>query len=94
MRDKGLTGVSAVLFSSSMSVKLYTTPFCVYCKMTKEFFKANDVQYEELNVAADAKAREEMIQKSGQFGVPVVDINGQIVIGFDKARLTELLSIK
>ncbi len=77
-----------------MSVKIYTTPSCVYCKMTKEFFAANKVQYQEFNVAADAKAREEMIQKSGQFGVPVTDIDGQIVIGFDRARLTGFLSLK
>lgn len=75
-------------------VKIYTTPSCVYCKMTKEFFAANKVAYQELNVAADAKAREEMISKSGQFGVPVTDIDGQLAIGFDQARLTELLGIK
>lgn len=76
-----------------MSVKIYTTPSCVYCRMTKEFFAAHKVAYEEFNVAADVKAREEMIQKSGQFGVPVTDIDGQLVIGFDKARLSELLGI-
>ena len=77
-----------------MAVTIYTTPSCVFCKMTKEFFKANNVQYQELDVAADAKAREAMIAKSGQFGVPVTDINGQIVIGFDQARLKELLGIR
>ena len=75
-------------------IKIYTTPSCVFCKMTKEFFAAHNVIYEELNVAADAKAREEMISKSGQFGVPVTDIDGQLIIGFDQARLTELLGIK
>ena len=75
-------------------VKIYTTPSCVYCKMTKEFFKANEVQYQELDVASDVQAREEMIQKSGQFGVPVIDVNGNLVIGFDKARLSELLGLK
>ena len=77
-----------------MSVKIYTTPTCVYCKMTKDFFQSNRVQYQELNVAADAKARDEMIQKSGQLGVPVTEIDGQIVVGFDRARLSELLGIK
>ena len=76
------------------NVKIYTTPFCVFCKMTKDFFAANEVAYEEFNVAADAKAREEMISKSGQFGVPVTDIDGKLVIGFDRARLSELLDIK
>ena len=75
------------------NVKIYTTPACVYCKMTKDFFAANKVAYQELDVAADAKAREEMITKSGQFGVPVTDIGGQLVIGFDRARLSELLGI-
>jgi len=74
-------------------VKIYTTPACVFCKMTKEFFESNQVAYQEFNVAADAKAREEMISQSGQFGVPVTDVDGQLVIGFDKARLSELLGI-
>ena len=75
-------------------VKIYTTPSCVYCRMTKEFFAANGIAYRELNVATDAKAREEMIQKSGQFGVPVTDIDGQLTIGFDQARLSGLLGIQ
>lgn len=77
-----------------MSVKIYTTPSCVYCKMSKDFFQKNSIQYQELNVAQDAVAREEMIKKSGQFGVPVIDIDGQLVIGFDRARLSELLHVK
>lgn len=75
-------------------VTIYTTPTCVYCKMTKAFFKENDVQYEEKDVAADAAAREEMITKSNQMGVPVVDIDGQILVGFDKEGLSKLLNIK
>lgn len=74
-----------------MTVKIYTTPTCVYCKMAKEFFSKNNVQYEEANVAVDAQAREEMVQKSGQLGVPVIDINGKIVVGFDQAKLSEYL---
>lgn len=62
--------------------------------MSKDFFQKNNVQYEELNVAEDAVARDEMIKKSGQFGVPVIDIDGRLVIGFDRARLGELLGIK
>lgn len=76
-----------------MSVKIYTTPSCVYCRMSKDFFQKNNIEYQELNVAFDAVAREEMIKKSGQFGVPVIDIDGQLVIGFDRARLAELLHI-
>ena len=75
-------------------VTIYTTPTCVYCKMTKALFKEHDVSYEERNVAEDAEARREMIEKSGQMGVPVVDIEGQILVGFDKEGLSRLLNIK
>ena len=75
-------------------IKIYTTPSCVYCKMAKEYFKKNNVEYEEFDVAQDAKAREEMIQKSHQMGVPVIDINGEIVVGFDREHLAQLLRIK
>lgn len=61
--------------------------------MAKEFFAKHGVSYEEKDVAADAKAREEMIAKSGQMGVPVIDIDGNIVIGFDQQKLKELLGI-
>lgn len=76
------------------NVKIYTTPSCVYCKMTKEFFQKNSVQYEEKNVATDAQARDEMIAKSGQMGVPVVEVDGKIIIGFDQPRLKEALGIQ
>ena len=76
------------------NVTIYTTPTCVYCKAAKEFFQENSVQYEEKDVARDEQAREAMIQKSGQMGVPVIDVNGETVIGFDKKKLSELLGIK
>ena len=57
-------------------ITIYSTPTCVYCKMTKEFLQKNNIPYEELNVAEDEKAREEMVQKSNQLGVPVIDIDG------------------
>lgn len=75
-------------------VTIYTTPTCVYCKMTKAFFKEHNVQYEEKDVMSDANAREEMISKSNQMGVPVIDIDGKILVGFDKEGLSELLHIK
>lgn len=75
-------------------ITIYTTPSCVYCKMTKEFFKENNVAYEEKDVSADAKAREEMVQKSGQLGVPVIEIDGNIMVGFNKEKLSELTGIK
>jgi len=75
-------------------VIIYTTPSCIYCKMAKAFFKEHNISYEEKDVSIDQKAVEEMIHKSGQLGVPVIDIDGQIVIGFDKEALSELLNIK
>jgi len=73
---------------------IYSTPSCPYCILAKEFFKKNDIEYIDYNVAEDIEKREEMIKKSGQMGVPVIDINGEIIIGFDKPRLSELLKIK
>ena len=74
-------------------ITIFTTPTCVYCKLAKEFFKEHNLAYEEKNVATDAEAREQMIERSGQMGVPVIDIEGKIVIGFDQERLRELLEI-
>jgi len=75
-------------------VKLFVTPACPYCYTLKEFFKGHNIKFEEIDVAQDEKARDEMIKKSGQMGAPVVDIDGQIVIGFDKAKLFQLLKLK
>ncbi len=75
-------------------VLIYTTPECPWCKKTKEFFKANGVKYTEKDVGKDTKAAQEMIKKSGQQGVPVIDIDGQIVTGYDEAKLKKLLKIK
>lgn len=75
-------------------ITIYTTPTCVYCKMTKAFFKEHNVSYEEKDVSQDVVARDEMVAKSSQMGVPVIDIDGQILVGFDKDGLSELLHIK
>lgn len=75
-------------------ITIYTTPTCVYCKMTKEFFKEHNITYEEKDVANNPAMAEEMIKKSGQMGVPVIDIDGEITVGFDKERLSELLRLK
>ena len=72
-------------------ITIYTTPTCVYCNMAKAFFKENKIDYSEKNVAVDSQAVEEMIKKSGQLGVPVIDVDGEIIVGFDKRRLKELL---
>ena len=75
-------------------VTIYTTPTCVYCKAVKEFFEEHNVEHEEKNVAEDEQAREAMIEKSGQLGVPVIDVKGSIVVGFDEKKLAELLGVK
>ncbi|MFY9463008.1 MAG: glutaredoxin domain-containing protein [Candidatus Sungiibacteriota bacterium] len=74
-------------------VIIYTTPSCVYCKMAKEFFKKNNVSYEEKDVVADLAAREDMLNKSGQMGVPVIEAGGKIIVGFDQSRLREALGM-
>ena len=75
-------------------IKIYTTPTCAYCKMAKEYFKSKGFEWEEYNVATDVEKQKEMIDKTGQFGVPVIDIDGKIVIGFDRTKINELLNIK
>jgi len=62
--------------------------------MAKEFFKRNNVKYQEINVELDEKAAEEMIEKSGQMGVPVIDIDGKIIVGFDRPALEKTLKVK
>ena len=72
-------------------VKIYTTKTCPWCAKVKEFFKSNNVKYSEVDVGSDQKAAHEMIEKSGQMGVPVIDIDGQIIVGFDKPALERAL---
>lgn len=74
-------------------VIIYSTPTCHYCQMAKEFFKENNVAYEERDVASDQAHRKEMVDKSGQLGVPVMDIEGRIVVGFDKSAVAKELGI-
>ena len=77
-----------------MSVKIYTTSTCPWCKKTKEFFKENKVKFTEIDVGADQKAAKEMVKKSGQMGVPVIDIDGKIIVGFNEAELKSSLNLK
>lgn len=76
------------------NVTIYSTPTCHFCEMSKDFFKENGVKYTEFNVASDLEKRQEMIQKSGQMGVPVIFVGDELVVGFDKEKLTELLGVK
>lgn len=75
-------------------VKIYTTPTCPWCKKTKEFLKSKKVKYTEINVVSNEKAQQEMIKKSGQMGVPVIDIDGKIIIGFDQEEIEKALKKK
>jgi len=74
-------------------VTIYTTPTCGYCKMTKAFFREKNVTYEEKDVASDPVARKEMLDKTGQMGVPAIDIDGTILVGFDKSGLSKALNL-
>ncbi len=79
--------------NKSSKVKIYTTSTCPWCVKTKEFLKENNIKYSEVNVGLDEKARNEMFDKSGQFGVPVIDANGTIIVGYDKGALKKTLKI-
>ncbi len=74
-------------------VTIYTTPTCHYCKDAKAFFTESNVPYAEHNVSTDLEKRKEMIERSGQMGVPVIFVGDEMTIGFDKARLSELLGL-
>ncbi len=76
------------------TVKVYSTPNCPYCKLTKQFLTENNIPYEDIDVSVNQLAAQEMISRSGQMGVPVVDIDGQIVVGFDKNKIKQLLGLK
>lgn len=76
-----------------MKVTVYSTPTCPYCKQAKEFMDENDVKYTDIDVSSDQDKAQEMIKKSGQMGVPVIDIDGDITIGFDKKELSKKLGI-
>ncbi len=78
---------------SAKEVKVYSTPTCPYCKMAKKFLEDNAIEYQDLNVAEDKAAREEMIRKSGQMGVPVIEIDSELMLGFDQAQLKEKLGL-
>lgn len=74
-------------------VKIYTTPSCVYCAMAKKYFQENKVDYSEVDVTKDRAAASEMIEKSGQMGVPVIEVDGKIIVGFDRPALKQALGL-
>ncbi|MBU1136768.1 glutaredoxin family protein [Patescibacteria group bacterium] len=75
-------------------IRVFSTPTCPYCVNLKQYLDEKGFKYEDINVAEDKEAAQEMIDKSKQMGVPVAEINGEIVIGFDRAKIDQLLGIE
>lgn len=74
-----------------MAITIYTTPTCSYCRAAKDYFRQNRIPFTEYNVAQDTRRAEEMVHKSGQMGVPVLDVNGRIIVGFNKPEIERAL---
>lgn len=75
------------------NVKIYSTPACPFCIKAKQYLKDNNVTFEDLDVSSDQNLVSEMVEKSGQMGVPVLDIEGEIIVGFDKDKISQALGI-
>jgi glutaredoxin-like YruB-family protein len=75
-----------------VKIKIYSTPGCIYCKQTKEFLKEKEIEFVDIDVSTNQEAAKEMIEKSGQMGVPVIDIDGELIIGFDKEKIEGLIN--
>lgn len=75
------------------NVKVYSTPTCPWCTRAKNYLKSNNVQFEDIDVSTDREKAMEMVKKSGQQGVPVIEINGQIIIGFDQNKIDNMLGL-
>ena len=74
-------------------VKIYSTPTCPFCMMAKKFLKENNIDFEDIDVSTDQAKAQEMVQKSGQMAVPVLDIDGEIIVGFDKEKIRKALGL-
>ncbi|MFH0804283.1 MAG: glutaredoxin domain-containing protein [Candidatus Zambryskibacteria bacterium] len=79
--------------AQTKSVIIYSTPTCHFCTLAKEFFNENNIKYTEYDVLTNLEKRQEMVDKSGQMGVPVIMIDGKIIVGFDQAEISSLLGI-
>lgn len=75
------------------TVTVYSTPTCPFCIRAKQFLKDNNIQFQDIDVSTDQTKAQEMIERSGQMGVPVIDVDGTIVVGFDKDKIKEALKI-
>ncbi|MBX5477291.1 MAG: glutaredoxin family protein [Clostridia bacterium] len=77
-----------------MAVTVYTTPTCPYCRSAKRFLQERNVPFREVDVSRDPRAAAELVRRTGQTGVPVIDVNGEIIVGFDVARLQRALGVR
>ena len=77
----------------SHEVIIYTTPTCSWCQAAKDYLRAREIDFEEVDVQADPDRAREVVEKSGQYGVPVIEIDGELIVGFDRARIDELLEL-
>ena len=75
-----------------MQAKIYSTPTCPYCKLAKEYLSAKGISYDDIDVSADQEKAKEMVNISGQMGVPVIVVNDKVIVGFDKEKIDSLLS--
>ena len=75
-------------------IKVYSTPICPYCVALKNFLEERKIKFEEIDVSQDQIAAKEMVEKTGQMGVPVIDIDGEFIIGFDREKITKMLGIQ
>ena len=75
-------------------VIVYSTPVCIYCRMLKDWLGKNNIPFVDYDLSVDAEKRDEIIEKTGQMGVPIIEIDNEFIIGFDKKRINELLEIK
>ncbi|MBS1266745.1 MAG: putative Thioredoxin [Candidatus Woesearchaeota archaeon] len=74
-------------------VKVFSTPTCPWCTKAKDYFKEKKIEFEAKNVAEDLEARKEMVEKSGQMGVPVIMIDDEVIVGFNKSKIDQLLKL-
>ncbi len=77
--------------NTDLAISVYTTPTCTYCRLVKDWLKQRNVRFDEYDVARDPRRADEMVRKSGQMGVPVTDINGRVIVGFNQAALEAAL---
>ena len=76
-----------------MAIRIFTTPTCPWCVKAKDLLKSQKIDFEEIDVAENEKGRDEMLKKTGQMGVPVLDINGTMIVGFDKEAFTNAIKL-